>query len=99
MAIRGLVEAMEIPIFNRISEINYEVRDLNQIQLDKEDVMRLRELEKITVLKRGKEQVNESDVSAVESIVPLCRLASIDKAKNQIKVEVRPEFILACSSQ
>ena len=94
--IRGLVEAMEIPIFNRVSQINYMFKDLSDIQLDKEDVARMHELEQISVSKRSGKLVDESDIKAVGDIVPPCRLASVHTTENQIKIN--PGFtFLSCS--
>ncbi len=110
-AIRGLVEVMEIPIFNRVSQIHYRIKDLSEIQLDKEDVVRMHRLELILVSKRSEKLVDESDVKAVGDIVPPCRLASVDKtkrasgnyyqmpSKNQINIKVNPGSTFACSSR
>ena len=90
---------MEIPIFNRISEISYVFRDLNDIQLEKEDVARMQNLEHISASKRNEKFVDESDVRAVGDVVPPCRLASVDKIKNQINVKVNPGSMFACASR
>lgn len=89
--VRTLVEAMEIPIFNRVTQLNYSYKDLSDIPLDKADVARLRELERISVSKRNRKQrVNESDVKLIRDFVPPCRLASMNKTKNQIDIKVAP---------
>ena len=97
--IRSLVEAMKIPIFNRISQINYEYKDLSKIPLDRELVAGMHELKHISVSNRSEKLVNEVDAKSVQDIVPPCRLASVDKTSNQINIKVNPGFTLACCSQ
>ena len=98
-AIRGLVEALEIPIFNRVSQIRYRLKDVSGIQLDKQDVARLDQLQEISVTTRGNTRVNDADVKTVEDIIPACRTASVDKTENQINVRVTPGTALACCSR
>ena len=94
-----MVQAMGIPIFNRISEISYVFRDLSEIQLETEDVARMHDLEHISVSKRNETIVNESDVKTVRDIVPPCRLASLGKIVNQIKIKVNHRAMLASASR
>jgi hypothetical protein len=95
-SIRRFVEALEIPIFNRVNEISYEVTNLSEIQLRKEQVARLHELEQILVSRRGVKPFDESEIKAAEEIVPACRLASVEKTKNQISIKLNPGSQLAC---
>jgi hypothetical protein len=95
-SIRRLLEVLEIPIFNRVNEISYQVTNLSEIQLRKEEVSRLHKLERILVTRRGVKPVDESEIKAAEDIVPACRLASVEKTKNQISIKVNPGSQLAC---
>lgn len=97
-SIRRLVEALEIPIFNRINEISYRVTNLSDIRLRKEEVARLRELEQIVISRRGAKPVDESEIKKVEDIVPACRLARVETTKNKISLKVNPGSRLACCS-
>ena len=98
-AIRRLVEAMEIPIFNRVSQINHTFKDLSKIQLKKEDVAGMHELEQISFSKLGNKLVNESEFKTVKEMVPPCRRGKVDRKKNHIDIEVDSGFTLACSSR
>ena len=93
------MEALEIPIFNRINQISYKVTNLSEIQLRKEEVARLHELEQILISRRGVKPFDESEVKAAEAFVPACRLASVEQAKNRINIRVDPSSQLACCSQ
>ena len=93
-AIRGLVEAMEIPIFNRVKQINYMFKDLGEIQLDKKDVARMHELEQISVSKRGEKLVTESDVKAVGDIVPPLTLGFSGQDKEADQYQVKPRVYI-----
>ena len=90
---------MEIPIFDRVTQINFKFEDVSEIRLDKEDVAKMHRLEKISVSKRRQKVVSESDVKAVENFVPPCRLALVDKTEHQVNVTVRPGYRIACCSQ
>lgn len=96
--IRPLVEALEIPIFNRVSEISYHVRDLSEIQLKKEEVASFHELDQILISKQGAKPVDDNDVEAATSIVPTCRLEAVGKTKNQISLDVSAGSRFACCS-
>ena len=50
---RRLVEAMEIPIFNRVSQIKYSVSKVDEIDLTRDEVSQFHQLEQVTVVKRG----------------------------------------------
>ena len=89
---RGFVTAMQIPIFDRVNQIAFKYRDLRQIPLVKEDVARLRELKQSAVTKNGGEAITESDIGAIEDLVPPCRFASLNKTASQIKIQIRPGF-------
>lgn len=90
---------MEIPIFDRVSQINYRVSELAEVDLAKEEVAQLHELQHVSVTKRGGTLVNDLDVKASENVVPFCRLGKVQKNGNRITVEVRPGAPFACSSK
>ena len=97
-AIRPLVEALEIPIFNRVSEINYLVRDVGEIRLEKDEVASLHQLDEIVVTKQGAKPVVDSEVQTVSELVPACRLKNVEKTKNQISLQVSQGSRFACCS-
>ena len=98
-AIRRLVEAMEIPIFNRVSQITHTSKDLSKIQLKKEDVARMHKLEQISVSQLSNKLVNESDFKTVKDMVPPCRMGKVARKKNHIDIEVKSGFTSACFSR
>ena len=95
---RGMVETMKIPIFDRVSQIESAYRDVGEIPLAQEDVKKLHELEKITVIKMFG-SLTASDLKAIEELVPPCRIASANNTANQIEVNVLPGNALACSAR
>jgi hypothetical protein len=92
-AIRGLVEAMHVPIFNRVTQIRYEFKDVREIPLNKEDVARLSQLEQISVTKRSKTNVTASEIDVVREFVPTCRVASLQQAQNEISLELTHSLV------
>ena len=96
---RGVIELLRIPIFNRISQLSYNFKDFNEIQLEREDLLRMPELELISVFKRSKERVNQSDVEAAGELVPPCRLDSMAAAADKITIKLNPRSVFACCAQ
>lgn len=94
--LRHMAESLQIPVFNRVREIRYAVRDMDEIQLDKEEVVRLRRLEKISVSRYGSKPFDSSDVDAAQSLVPSCRLGDVAAEKNRIQIDVEAGSRLAC---
>ncbi|MGI9472670.1 MAG: hypothetical protein ACR2NZ_14110 [Rubripirellula sp.] len=95
-SLRPIVEAFDIPMFDRVQKINYRVTDLSEIQLEKNDVARLHDLERISVSRRGVQLVDESEIRAAHDLVPACRLLGVESVKNQINIDVKPGSQLAC---
>jgi len=94
--LRRVTESLKIPFFNRVSEIRYAVRDMSEIQLEQDEVARLRRLEKISVSRYGAKPFDADDINAAESIVPPCRLGNVETAKNRIEIDVVAASRLAC---
>ncbi len=89
---------MGIPIFNRVSKISYRYRDVQEILLDREDVASMGDLKTISVSKL-REGLDESDVSRIGEMVPPCRLAAVDAAKNDVNVKLKPGLTFtSCSA-
>lgn len=93
---RRLVDAFEIPFFNRVSAISYSVNDLSEIPLHKEEVAQLRELEKISVARYGAKPVDDLEIKAAQELVPACRLGSVESTRNRIDIQVEPGSRFAC---
>ena len=94
-----MIQATELPLFDRVSQINYRVADPTQIKLAREDVVRMRELRQITVAKKRARTLSDTEVHAVTDIVPPCRLASVEKRpKAQIAVNMKPGSPYSCNS-
>jgi len=86
--IRSLVEAMDIPIFHRVKQIRYNLKKPSKITIDRSVIDRLYELEEISVTKFRKQHVDETDIKAIESNVPPCRLAAVETSGNQINIKI-----------
>jgi len=86
--IRPLVEAMDIPIFHRVKQIRFNLKSPSKITIDRSVLDRLHELEEISVTKFQKQRVNETDIKAIESYVPSCRLASVEISENQFNIKI-----------
>ena len=98
---RQLVESMEIPIFDRISKLRYNIQELDYVVLDKTDVAQMQKLEEIVVTKSDPQQVvSEAEISKIKQAVPSCRLASVDIDSKNVRVQVDSSFLsLSCSGQ
>ncbi len=97
--LRRIVGAFEIPLFNRVNEINYRVSKLDEIVMASDDLARFHELEKVSVVKRGSKRINESDLEASAALVPPCRIAALEDDGNQIQITVNRGSPFGCYAQ
>ena len=83
----GLVNRLQIPFFNRIEEIDFFVSDVDKIPLETDDLAKLSRLEKFSVRYKG-QVLSESDLQTIESKVPKCNVASIEKTNKQVDIQL-----------
>jgi len=86
--IRPLVETMGIPIFHRVKQIRYNLKNPSKITIDRSVMDRLHELELISVTKYPMQHVDEAAIKAIESNVPPCRLAAVETSENQVNLKI-----------
>ncbi len=96
--IRPIVESLQIPIFNRVRSLHYEVYDVDKIPIRPDEIAKLHALEQISVVRKGATPINDSEVQSAKRIVPVCRLASVEQTSHQIDLHLDTGSQLACDA-
>jgi len=86
--LRKICERLEIPIFNRITEISFQSSDFSKTPIQKSELAQLKQLGLISMLKRQSgtsKEINESDVHA---LLQPSRISKVSEKENR-KVDIK----------
>ncbi|MGB7347500.1 MAG: hypothetical protein WBD20_24980 [Pirellulaceae bacterium] len=96
--IRRLINALDVDIFDRITEIESERYDLSNVRLTVDDIKAMDSLQRIAITRKSVRNVQQDDVKLVEAKVPLCRQGELRTVGSRIEMDVAPmPLFLGCA--
>ena len=85
---RGLVDAWQLPFFQRVVSIGYMHRDTDKVQLERKDFVALQKLEQVWMANSVDRDATEKTTNDLKGIVPPCRLSSVEATPTRISAQL-----------
>lgn len=95
--LRDVMDAMQIPIFDRVSQVRFDYDKFDSIPATNQDLNKLKRLEKVVFSKKRRE-LTESDVEVAKQLVSPCRIASMDQKRTELAVDLNRVSGVGCMS-
>ena len=92
--LRPVIQGLDIPIFDRVHQVDYRIRNSEGLRLTRRDYSNFQSLEKITATNNyGLPPMTDTQVQQLVDAVPPCRLEKADIVEGSLTIKVKPGFI------
>lgn len=105
--LQGVWERLNVPYFNRITKLRFELQDVEQLPLTRRDLRQLSSLKTFTLTTNRTAQPTATPAAAsavatqalqkAKQLTPACRVASIFERNGHVDVHLKPAYF-ACSA-